>query len=139
MMVYPVSKFIDEKCDILSDNMYGKISNFSRNHDVLARGLAPIVSAIDVSFELIKTLTVPIEHVALAIINLLGCMFSNRYTFRDSMKAIRMIPTNLSDIYEKVLALPFDFVFQTYYVFKSPERTLNLSYNLADFLPVNEN
>ena len=130
-------------------SMFGRVNNnimefenYLANKSVyIAKGLSPVISMLDVASEALKATALTAEHICLCIMNFLGSIFSlvfpnflDQYTMYDAMKTVRYSLGNVGLLTTKILALPFDFCFQTYNIFKNPNNAHNAAVTVSNWL-----
>lgn len=123
MITNPLSTYIGN----INSRIVSRENSLARKHLTIAKGLAPVVALLDVTSDIVRQTAVTVEHLSLSVINPLGSalsyVFKDRFddfNMKDAARSFRFSLSNAGLLATKIIALPFDFCFQTYNIYKNP-------------------
>lgn len=101
---------VEKSISKLQDPFYSGINK----HEVIGRLISIPVSILDVTLETIKTPLKIIECLVLAIINLLGAAFSDKFTLKDALYNTERMLFNTLGIPVVVVMVPLKLLYQLF-------------------------
>lgn len=114
--------------NLIQDNLYKNLNSFSTSHPILGKVAAIPVSILDVAVETLKTPLRVIEEVALVILNLLGALFSEKYTIKDALANFEWSLRDSASVPVVVAIMPIKLIFQLIASIFDPARVLSINY-----------
>jgi len=137
MLTYPVSRPIEN----FTSKVYDFENGLAKNHIYIAKGLSPVIAALDICTRSLIDLVQIVEEVALSIINILGSIGSilfpktlENYNLKDSIIALRYSGISLSHLFDDTIFAVFDFCIQTYSIFMNPQSISNVDYTIDELI-----
>ena len=117
----------------LQGKLYSKLNNFSRSNEILGRLCSIPVSILDVALDTLKTPLSAIEYLAMAAINLIGALFSKKYTLKDALANTEWTFAAIANTPVKLFMAPIKIVFQFFAILIHPEKVEPIDYNKSTF------
>lgn len=119
--------------DAMQFSIYKDFNAFGGKSPVLSRVLALPVAVLDVAIDTFKTYLSAIEHVALAVINLIGAVFSKKYTLKDALVSAELALISSAMVPVKsMLAMP-KIIFQCIAILIHPSKAQSINARQATF------
>ncbi|NDE83089.1 MAG: hypothetical protein EB051_05715 [Chlamydiia bacterium] len=100
---------------------YDMLNSLSTNHRNIRGLLAIPVSILDITTQFMKTPLHAIESAAMAVINLIGASFSNRYTLEDAAVSMEMAIKCSLEIPVRLFFTPFKIMAQFFRIIINPQ------------------
>lgn len=114
---------------------YEKYNEYSEKHKGRGRLLALPVAILDVALDTFKVPIEAVYQIALAIINLIGSMFSKQHSLKDALGCTEFALKFALTTPVLVLMAPFKIFFQTIVNLIDPERALPMAFGLPAHKP----
>ncbi|MCX6987432.1 MAG: hypothetical protein NT065_04670 [Chlamydiae bacterium] len=121
-----LTRITSAQINTYQEHTYDMLNNLSTNHRNIRGLLALPVAILDVATQFMKTPLHAIESAAMAVINLIGASFSNRYTLADALISMEMAIKYSLQTPVCLLFTPFKIMAQFFRITTDPQaRSIN--------------
>jgi len=120
--------FVLQKTAGLQDSLYSGLNNFSQTNKILGRFCSITVSILDVALDTLKSPLNAIEHVAMAAINLIGAVFSTKFSLKDALASTEFALGSAVNTPVKLVVAPFKIIFQLFAIIINPEKVQSINW-----------
>lgn len=108
--------------EILEQNLYTSLNNFSKKNPFCGRLLAPLVASANATMVLTASVLCSIEGLAFAAINLFGALLKREmYSLSDALDLFEIGIYQLTTTVGVVVFLPFKFIYELFNIIINPQ------------------
>ncbi len=104
----------------IQTRLYEKLNDYSKSHSVLGRLCSLPVSFLDIGLETAKPPLWAIESVAMIAINLVGMVFSKKFSLKDALFHSEMAFTQTLSTPVRIIYSPIKFCYQFFAILIDP-------------------
>lgn len=121
---------IGREIDKLQNEIYSKLNNSNK---LLGRLCSIPVAVLDVALDTSKISLYVIDHIALALINLVGAAFSKECTLKDALLYTEGTFRLAAIIPVRVAFVPVKIIFQIFAIIINPKKVQSINYENPTF------
>jgi hypothetical protein len=107
--------------------LYALENNFAKDHPVLGRVTAIPTAAVDVILQTLKVPLAVIENIALTVINLVGALFSNKFSVKEAIFCLESAGTALLRLAVVIPLAPVKLIYQLFETIIDPVNTKSIT------------
>ncbi len=112
----------------LQYSLYSNLNDFSQTNKILGRFCSIPVSVLDIALDVLSIPLITIEYVAWAAINLIGVVFSKKFSLKDTLICTELALVSVLFIPVKLVLAPFKITFQFFAIIINPEKVMSINW-----------
>ena len=122
------TSFVNKRVGICQDKLYEAQRLYARNHPYMGRVSMISVAILDVIWEVGKKILTVIENIAVAALNLIGCLFSQKFSFKEFMMLIEMGIGGVLTLPVAICLMPPKLIYQIFAGIYDPKNIKSITY-----------